>query len=242
MLRPIRLLVFILLTAPPAFAHDDGTLDPHNGTPGVHLELGGLPRGTGSATARYGLRARGLPPGVILDVWAQDFGHPFHRVASGLRLDESGNVVSTEPATTHHQHQANQITFGPGPYPRGAAWTVALVSADRAVRAFAAVIPNPIIARDGPCIVQLELVSYRGDRFVATGAGFAPGAEVITESRYSGRVIQKRQRASPQGLLPLEVISHETISVDPSARYVVTCQSCKVVVDYDWGKPALFRH
>jgi hypothetical protein len=94
-------------------------------------------------------------------------------------------------------------------------------------------------------VVQLELVSYRGDRFVATGAGFPPGQEVAIESRYADRVIGKRQTISSEGRLPLEVLAHETNGPDPSpghkASYIVKCQSCAVAIDYHWGARALSR-
>jgi hypothetical protein len=134
------------------------------------------------------------------------------------------------------------MVLEPGPYPRGAVWEVALVSADRALRAFAKVIPHPIAARDGPCTVSIELISHRGDRFMASGAGFAPGEEVLTESRYAGRVMQKRQHISSEGRLPPEVVSHGASNADRSARYAVTGHSCAVAVEYEWGEPALSRH
>jgi hypothetical protein len=90
-------------------------------------------------------------------------------------------------------------------------------------------------------MVQLELVSYRGDRFVATGAGFPPGGEVTIESVYAGRVIEKRQTISSEGRLPLEIISHETIGTEHRATHRVRGQSCEVAIDYPWGARALAR-
>jgi len=241
MVSRIGLACFVVLVASPASAHDDPTLDPRNGTPGLRLEMTEVPRTSASATSRYRLHAVGFPRDAVVSVWAQDFGHPFRRVGSGFQVDESGNLASSKPTETGRPHHPNEITFGPGRYPRGAAWRVALVSDDHAIRAFAAVIPDPITARDGRCTVSLEIVSFQGDHFVATGAGFAPGDEIITESRYSGRVIQKRQRASAQGLLPLDVISHETIDADRSARYAVKGRACDLAVEYNWGTSALVR-
>jgi hypothetical protein len=241
MFSRIGLACFVLLAASPASAHDDPTLDPRNGTPGLRLEMTELPRTSVLATRRYRLHAVGFPRGVVLSVWTQDFGHPFRRLASGFEVDESGDLASSKPTETGRPHHPSEITFGPGRYPRGAAWRVALVSLDHTFRAFTAVIPDPITARDGPCTVSLEIVSYHGDHFVATGAGFPPGDEIITESRYSGRVIQKRQRASAEGLLPLDVIAHETIDADRSARYAVKGRACELAVKYNWGTSALLR-
>ncbi|MGH7770355.1 MAG: hypothetical protein ACREQP_23120 [Candidatus Binatia bacterium] len=133
------------------------------------------------------------------------------------------------------------MVFETGPYPRGAAWEIALVSADRALRAFAKVIPYPISAQNGSCAVGLELVSHLGDRFVASGAGFAPGEDVSTESRYSGRVIEKQRRISPEGLLLPGTLSHGAKGSERRASFSVRARSCNVVVSYEWGEPALVR-
>lgn len=257
MLWRIGLVCFVLLAASPAPAHDDHTLDPRNATPGLRLGMTQVSRLPDSLTRGYRLQAVGFPRGVVLSVWAQDFGQPFRLVASGFEVDGSGNLVWSKHGRRDHlhhpkekdhlphqresddRHHPNEITFEPGPYPRAAVWRVALVSVEGALKAFAAVIPYPITARQGPCTVSLELVSYRGDHFVVTGAGFAPGEEIVAECRYSGRSIQKRQRASPTGLLPLDVISHEAIDADRSARYTVKGRSCELSIEYDWGKAAL---
>ena len=239
MFRWSGVVLVVLLTVGSVFAHDEEVLDPHNATPGVRLELSESPRPKISAAVTYRLRVTGASREIIFNLWTQNFGAPFHMVASGLSLDESGNVVSSSSVKAGQSDPP--ITISPGPYPQGAVWSVALVSVDRAVRGFAAVIPRPIISRSGTCMVQLELVSYRGDRFVATGAGFPPGDEVTIESRYAGRVIERRKTISSEGRLPLEVLTHETIGPDHKARYLVKCKSCAVAVDYQWGARALSR-
>jgi len=232
-LRSALFVLVVLVTSGPVLAHDENGLDPHNATRGIRLELSESPRVTAGGT--YRLRVTGVSRGNMFNLWTQDFGAPFRMVASNLSVDEFGNVVSSRPA------KPEPFTVRPGPYPQGAAWSVALVSADRAVRAFAAVIPRPIIPHNGSCMVQLELVSYRGDRFVATGSVFPPGNEVTVESRSAGRVTEKRRTVSSEGRLPLEVIAHEAIGPDDNARYVVKCKSCAVAIEYRWGAGALAR-
>ena len=109
------------------------------------------------------------------------------------------------------------MSFGPGPYPRGALWEVALISVDRKLQAFAKAIPHPISVRDGTCEIALQLVSHRGEKFLASGSGFVPGDILITESRYAGRVIEKRLRISADGLLPPQVILHGATGSDRRA-------------------------
>lgn len=240
-IRRVWPVCLVLLAASTTAAHEDHRMDPHHPTPGLRLEMRELPRTSPSASVTYRLHAVGFPRGVSLNVWAQDFGHDFRLAASKVEVDDSGKLVSSNHVGSGLGHQATQIVFGPGPYPRGAAWRVALVSQDYALKAFAAAIPYPITGRDGPCTVSLEVVSYGGDHFVATGTGFAPGDEVVTEARYSGRTIQKRQRISSGGLLPLSVISHQAIGTDRSARYLAKGRLCEVAVEYTWGEAALLR-
>ena len=246
---------FLLLWASQAIAHELTLLDDRRPTPGLRIELTELhPTTPVSATPKYRLRAFGLPHGVVFGIWARDFGHSFHEVSTGFQMDGSGVMVSNELdgaswirrwwswLVKDQPRRLDEVALDPGPsYPRGAVWEVALASVDRTLTAFAKVIPYPLAAQDGACTVSLELASRRGDRFVASGAGFDPSDEVIIESRHSERIIQKRRRISPEGLLPLDVILHGASGTDRSARYAVKGRSCNVVVEYDWGKPALSR-
>jgi hypothetical protein len=238
----IGFTVFLLLYAVTTSAHEPIVLDARRATPGLRLELSELPSTTTPAIRRYRLQAFGLPRGILFDVWTKDFGHSFHEVAAGFQVDESGNVVTRKAGGTSQPQRLDEITFEPGPYPRGAVWEVALVSADQTLKAFAKVIPYPLTAHDGSCTVALELVSHRGERFLASGTGFASGEEVIIESRYADQAIQKRRRILPEGLLPPEVVSHVASSTDHSARYAVKGRLCDVAVEYEWGEPALSRH
>jgi hypothetical protein len=233
--------LLFLLCGSPVSAHDPFVLDARRAVPnGVRIELTELPSVPAESNVRYRLQATGLPRGVIFGVFTKDFSHSFHEVASGFQLDEAGKVVSIDSKVNRRQ-RLDEVVLDPGPYPKGAAWEVALVSADRAIRAFAKAFPHPINARDRTCILSLELVSQRGDHFIASGNGFMPGEEVTTESRYSGRVIQNHLRISTDGLLPPNSISHGAAGADRSARYAVTGGSCEVFVDYHWGEPALIR-
>ncbi len=233
-------LLVLLCVTPVAARHGAVLLDARRATPGVRLELVELPSsGPRAATARYQLHAEGLPRGVTLGVWAKDFGHGFQEVLSGVRVDAAGRLVSPDGAG--RLQPLDGTAFGPGPYPRGAVWEVTLASADRAVTAFAKVIPRPIAARQGSCAVSLELVSLHGERFVASGTGFTSDEDVIAELRYAGQVIRKTQRASTEGQLPPNVILHGGMSTDPAARYVVKGRSCEVTLEYEWGEAALSR-
>ena len=234
------LAILLLGAGAPVTAHEPVLLDPHRATPGARLELEAVPAPVqGGDTPVYRLVAAGLPSGVVFNVWTKRFGHAFHEEARGFRVDGSGKLVSIQRGGADAPRYLDQMVFQPEAYPRGAIWEVALASADLTITAFAKVIPRPIVARDGACEVSLKLVSHRGERFLVSGSGFAPGDVVIVESRYLGRVNQKERRASAAGLLPAEVISHAALGDDRSARYSVKGRYCEVAVEYEWGEPAL---
>ena len=239
MLRRVGLALLFFLCSSPASAHDAFILDARRATPGPRLTLIELPAIGVPAGKKYRLHVEpGLARGVAFGVFTKPFDHAFHEIASGFQVDESGDLVSTEAGA---KRRLDDMTFGPGPYPLGAAWEAALVSSDRAVRIFAKTVPYPITANDGACKVSLELSSHLGDRFVASGKGFPPGEDVLIQLRYSGRLIQKQSRISPEGLLAPDLLSHRAVSADRGARYTVKARSCEVSVEYDWGEPAITR-
>jgi hypothetical protein len=241
MRKRIGLAALLLVGASLASAHEQVPFDTRRPTPGLVLELvriaptSNLP----SETVRYRLQASGLPRDVGLGVWARDFGHGFHQIATDLRMDQSGAIVSSEPDGAGRRQPGDALTIEPGPYPPGAVWEVALASVDLTLTAFAKVIPHPLVGRDGPCTLSLELASRRGERFVASGTGFSPSEDVVTDLRYSGLAVRKTQRVSPEGLLPPSVIAHNNSSSDHGATYKATGRSCEVTIEYEWGEPAL---
>ena len=236
------LALMLFSVVPPTSAHEPVLLDPNRATPEIRLELVKVPLVTtnGSEAPGYRLAVAGLPTGIVFSVWTKHFGHGFHEeVDSGFRVDETGKPVLVQRRGVDGPRYLDQVVFRPEAYPRGANWQVAVASTDRTITGFATVIPRPIVARDGTCVVSLELVSHRGLRFLASGSGFATGEDVVAESRSSGRVSQKQQRASANGLLPPELIAHAALDSNRDATYSVRGRSCEVTVNYKWGDMAL---
>jgi hypothetical protein len=241
MFRRIKIALTLLMYVSPVLAHETVLLDARLATPGPRLKLIELPQDSGQQSKKYRLDAEGLPKGVVFNIWAKDFGHSFHEIASGFQLNSSGEFVSLGAGESGKQQKLAEMIFEPGLYPLGALWEVAMVSDDRAIKAFAGVIPYPIKVSDGPCSISVQMISQLGDRFLITGEGFFPGSDVMTLSRYSGRVYAKPLRISAAGKLPPQVISHAALGEERTAQYKVTSRHCTVTFDYEWGRPALAR-
>ena len=186
-----------------------------------------LPRSGSYVAPKYRLHVSGLPPGIAFGVWTKAFGQDFEETVPGLHADASG------------VKRLQDLELSPGPYPRGAAWWVAVASEDHKTAAFVRVVPHPITARDGPCSVSLEMISLQGSRFIAIASGFPPYQDVDVESRAAGRVSHKRQRVDADGNLPLDVLEHGTAGADTVARYSIRAGACAPAVEYRWGQPAL---
>jgi hypothetical protein len=228
----------LLAVAAPAWArHGTAEFDPRRPTPGLRLTLVERPAEPGSpGPATYRLTVAGAPRGVLFTIWTKAFGEPFQRIASGFRLTEAGALEAVDDAG--RPRRLEDVVLEPGAYPRGAAWEVALVSADYALVAVARTTPRPITSTSGPCAVSLELASRRGERFLVTTRGFVPGETVSVRLDEAGHTTTRQLSILPEGRLPFDVITHhEGPGAERRARYTVTGSSCTVAVDYTWGEP-----
>jgi hypothetical protein len=241
MLLRTGVILLVALCESSAMAHQPILIDARHATPGLRLSLQEFPEKRASRDVTYRLQAFGFPKGAKLLLWSKEFDHSFHQLGSVFQVDRSGVVMEAVADDAKRPRKLDGIIFGPGTYPRGALWEVALVSVDRKFQAFAKAIPYPIIASNGDCTVSLELVSHRGEKFMASGAGFLPGDEISTELRYSGRVIENRVRTFADGFLPPQVLLHASVNTDRHAQYSVKSRTCEVSLDYDWGEAALSR-
>lgn len=111
----------MLCVAPDLAAHDEGSFDKRRASAGIKLErieLAGPP----DAAVSYQVRAAGAPRDVAFEVWAREWRSPYREIASGVRVDDAGVVVSGEPG--ERQQRSEAIRVSPGAYPRGAIWEI----------------------------------------------------------------------------------------------------------------------
>ena len=228
----------VVVYASSAAGHDPIRFDTHRTVPGALLRIVEVTRSEVPSTVRYRLQAVGVPGGLAMSVWTNDFGHGYHQLVSHLRVDESGALVSTAQDASGRQ-RLDEMILETGPLPRGAGFEVALVGDDRKVVAYARVVPFPIVGRQGSCEVSLELASRRGERFLVSGTGFSPQEAVLTEVRYAEKTIQKTQRVTPDGRLPPDIIMYNvgvrpsgTNDTDRAFSYLVRGLTCEVVIEY----------
>jgi hypothetical protein len=237
---PALAVVVLLVLGTPATVparHGGVLLDARRATPGIQLELIEIPPTSPGGAVRYRLRASGVPRDVTLGIWTKDFGAPFQRVLTGFRADEKGVLRAGDG----RPESLDQVVLEPGPYVPGAAWEVSLASDDGTVSAFAKVFPRPLATRSGSCAISLELISRRGDRFMASATGFTPSEEVSIEVQDAAGIAHRRVRVGEDGGLPADVVFHRPATTDHRARYEARGRACAAAITYEWGQAALVR-
>ena len=103
---------------------------------------------------------------------------------------------------------------------RGESFTLALMSDDKSVTAFARAVPFPIHARDGRChCLWVEPLSADGYVFLNGGEGFEPSEELAMRSQSAGEVMEGAQKPSDKGSF-MTVISPRGVRRNPLSRIV----------------------
>jgi hypothetical protein len=132
-----------------------------------------------------------------------------------------------------------QVSVSLSDFAKGEPVEYALISTDQTVRAFTRVILFPLEAKDGQCLLSMQLGSRRGDLFLVMGEGFEPGGEVMTESRSNGEVLKLKSPLSRDGKFATIVSPAVVGKSSGKASFTASGKGCSPTVDYEWGPPAL---
>lgn len=83
--------------------------------------------------------------------WAKEFDHSVHQLFPAVfQADKFCRVFARNADQDGRPRRLDHMSFGPGPYPGGALWQVALISLDRKLQAFAKAIPHLPLLAMGP--------------------------------------------------------------------------------------------
>lgn len=182
---------------------------------------------TGSTMLLYSPAAGGLPPGRTVTLWLRRFDGTTLEIRTA-EVNSAGTVALPDIALTG--------------YVKGEPLEVAIMSADKTVKAFAKVTPFPIESTQGRCRLWLELASGDGMSFIARVEGFEPNEEVTVISQSDGETIETSRKLSTIGAANPTVLFPGVIGKeDGTARYTVVGRACNVSVEYDWGRKAATR-
>src|SRR6058998_2272097 len=186
--------------------------DPRCSSPGVHLTLKEVKRGSERGRSRidYELVASGLPSTKLFTLWGNLIGEGPTALFTGISGDSSGAWTCTDSTAhaaearapgTHWCLYGYKLAFPAWGFAPSEPYRFALISTDETVHAYATAYPWPVEAASGTCHLLVGLI--RRNEFAIDGEGFQPGEEVHTTSRSDQEVIAGSARADSVGRLPV---------------------------------------
>jgi tetratricopeptide (TPR) repeat protein len=213
--------------------------EPEHSTPGAQLRLS-------KQGGKYHATASGFPSGKTYSLWSMlSFGNRWEFL-TGFTADSAGKIVCTAEPDVRDSQEPLRCS---GPLEKvapeimrpakGEPISLALVSLDGTVRAFAKAFPRPIEDSDNSCHVWLEILTGAGDLFAARGEGFQPGEVVQTISEFEGIRHQREITTDAEGRFK-QLLNPwvEGEKKEGKARYKVMATGCKLQLKYGWGRKA----
>jgi hypothetical protein len=202
-------------------------------SPGAELravEVMRAPAGKGIYVFKYELHAKGLPT---------DLGYELLMLptmaGSVNELQSTGDVTIDK--------QDGRVLNGPGePYglilpdpASGEPYRFAVASKDGKYKAFAAVVPNPIEARDGGCKVSVIRLMSRFELAFVQAAGFPPQTEIAVHANSEGEIHDSKMTTNADGYGDVPVLPFKLGKKKGKIEMQLTTPKCAPKVSFKWG-------
>jgi hypothetical protein len=224
---------------------------PECSAPGASLRMLEVARsGSGRGTkVTVSPRVSGLPVGEPLTLWMRRTGGEPQWVVTGYALDAAGAVVCAD----RERHAAlagtagtgwcpvalDSIALGVGDAMTGEAFAFAVATADGRRSAYAVVVPRPATASAPGCgTLKAQLMDGDAKSVAIVGRGFAPSAEVTTESRSGKETLPGSVVADSTGRFVAIVMPGTRGGRGGDAAFTARAAGCEVTLSYPWGRAA----
>ena len=191
---------------------------------------------------------RGTKVSVSPRVSVLPIGEP-QWVVTGYALDAAGAVVCAD----RERHAAlsgtagtgwcpvalDSISLGVGDAMTGEAFAFAVATADGRRSAYAVVVPRPATASAPGCgTLEAQLMDGDAKTVAIVGRGFAPSAEVVTESRSGKETLPGSVVADSTGRFVAIVMPGTRGGRGGDAAFTARAAGCEVTLSYPWGRAA----
>jgi hypothetical protein len=112
----------------------------------------------------------------------------------------------------------------------------ALISGDGQSKAFAYVIPFPILGVDRGCSVEVILLTQGAEAVLIHGSGFDPNSDVGMVATSEGETRQRDLKVGDDGDFWEVGLAYVKGKSKGTARVTLKSKTCGPSVSYDWGK------
>jgi hypothetical protein len=212
-----------------------------SGTPRTKVEVLLIKKGDyqGKPMVDYRLKISGAAPGgqYTLMAWPVMLEEPVVAM-EGLAIAADGTVgcpaSSTKSCAQHFKGAELHLTYLPSP---GEIYRHALISEDHQTRIFFSIIPDPIVASDKACSLEVVRLSPHFELVMVRGKGFQPGEQLHFHTQSYQEIHDAAVNADARGEFRADLTPTVKGRVAGSSTVLATGQNCAPTISFNWGSP-----
>jgi hypothetical protein len=212
-----------------------------SGTPGTKAEVLLLKKGDyqGKPMADYRVKISGAAPGgqYTLMAWPVMLEQPVVAM-EGLAIAADGTVgcpaSSTKSCAQRIKGAELHLTYVPSP---GEIYRHALISEDHQTRIFFSIVPDPIVANDKACSLEVVRLSPQFELVVVRGKGFQPGEQLHFHTQSYQEIHDTAVTANALGEFGAGLTPTVKGRVAGSSTVLATGKNCAPTISFNWGPP-----
>jgi hypothetical protein len=126
------------------------------------------------------------------------------------------------------------LTYVPAP---GEIYRHALISDDHQTRIFFSIVPDPLIASDKACSLEVVRLSPQFELVMVRGKGFQPGEELRFHTQSYQEIHDTAVNADSRGEFRAQLTPMVKGRVAGATSVAATGINCAPIISFDWGPP-----
>lgn len=192
----------------------------------------------GKTVMDYRLKVNGAPHDrfFTLMAWPVTLGQPVAAM-EGLVVATDGTVGcpsdSTKNCAEHIKGKELHLTYVPS---QGEIYRHALISEDHQARIFFSVIPDPLIATDNACSLEVVRLSPQFELVIVRGKGFTPGESLRFHTQSYQENHDAQVGADARGEFQANVTPTVKGRVSGTTAVTAVGKNCSPNISFDWGQ------
>jgi hypothetical protein len=212
-----------------------------SGTPGTKAEVLLIKKGDyhGKLMVDYRLKISGVTPGgqYTLMAWPVTREQPVAAM-EGLTIAADGTVGcpanSTKSCAQRMKGAELHLTYVPSP---GEIYRHALMSEDHQTRIFFSIVPDPKIAVDKTCSLEVVRLSPLFELVLVRGKGFQAGEAIRFHTQSYQEIHDAVVAADAAGEFRAHLTPMVKGRVAGASTVTATAKTCAPTISFDWGPP-----
>jgi len=209
-------------------------------TPGLKVQVELLQKlvEQGHLLAQYHLKVSGAPHDqpFTLMAWPVTRSEP-GAIMNGLAVAQDGTVgcPANSPGSCVQRYKGAELRliYEAG---QGEIFRHALVSADQKARIFFSIVPDPILASDRACSLEVVRLSPNFELVLVRGKGFQPGEDLRFHTQSYQEVHDLPAKADAKGEFQAQLTPSVKGRVAGTTDVTVAGKACTPTISFNWGQ------